>query len=298
MFNNKDFFRIYETSEKPEACLIVVHGMEEHSSRYSSFASELASNGIACLIYDLPGHGENTGDGGLGWFGAENGADTLTESSLEACTYMKNKYSGVPLVYMGHSMGTMIARCFLQKYDGLIDGMILTGAPNYQPAGKAALVLSKAAVLLKGDKGSSKLLDQLATGSFNKAVRNPRTSLDWLSFNEKNVDAYIADPLCGQPFKTAGYEALFTLMDRMGNLSLYRCNKPLLPVFLAAGEEDPCTGGRKGFEDTVSRMKEAGYEDIEYKLYPRMRHEILNENEKEIVVNDLISWIHKKITSE
>ena len=281
----------FGTETKPDAVMFVVHGMEEHRYRYDEFARYLADRGIAVVTYDLPGHGETDPDENRGWFGEKNGWNTLVNSAVDMALAAKKQFPKVPLFLFGHSMGSMIGRCFLQLHDGMIDGMILSGAPVYTPAATAGRLLASAVARRKGRKGHSALLDQLATGNFNKGIENPRTPVDWLSYSEENVDRYIEDPDSGFPFTIQGYRDLFDGMIRMNDLSLYRCNHPDLPIYMIAGEDDPCVGGEKGFHYSAERLRAAGYQNVGVRMFPGMRHEILQEDDRKIVYDDVLSWI-------
>lgn len=298
MTNNHLSFQVFRPESDARAVVFTVHGMQEHKERYEDFAKYLSSRGIGCITYDLPGHGETAGDEeNKGWFGEKDGWRNLVSSAVEIDELARKEFPGIPAVFFGHSMGTMIGRVFLETYDGLIDAMILSGAPCYNPG---CILGKKTAQLIgkfKGKRGHSGLLDQMATGSFNGSIENPRTKLDWLSFNEKNVDDYIADPWCGFPFTIQGYQDLFELMIRMHDVSAYRCTEPNLPVLFFAGEEDPCTGGQKGFADSQETLRKAGYQNIESRLYPHMRHETLHEDDAETVMKDTADWILEKVTA-
>ena len=282
--------KVYRPEGEIKAAVFIVHGMEEHQRRYQAFAQYLNTKGIGVITYDLPGHGE-TDPEERGWFGEKNGWDCLVNSAVEIGVLTKKEFPNVPVFYFGHSMGTMIGRTFLQKNDGLIDGIILSGVPNYTPAASAGVVLAKSIALEKGKKGHSKLLDTMATGSFNNVIENPRTPVDWLSYNEENVDRYIEDPDCGFPFTIQGYVDLFEGMLAMHDVKRFRCTKPELPIYVFAGEDDPCIGGKEGFDDSVNTLSKAGYETIETKLYPNMRHETLNETDCITVFEDVSAWI-------
>lgn len=288
-------YRVYRPETGLRAALFLIHGMEEHQKRYRKFAEYLSRNGIGVITYDLPGHGETSTGEDRGWFGEENGWENLVQSAVDIAIITRKTFPRVPLICFGHSMGTMIGRCFLQKYDSLIDGIILSGAPAYVPAAGAGEIIARSIGRVKGKKGHSKLLDTLATGGFSNAVKDARTPLDWLSVNEENVDSYIADDDCGFPFTNRGYYDLFSGMIRMHDVSLYRCTDPGLPIYLFAGAEDPCTGGEKGFEGSVETLRKAGYENIETKLYPGLRHETLNEKKNAEVMADVLTWIDAHI---
>lgn len=285
-------YTVYRPETAAHAVMFVIHGMQEHQRRYAGFAKAMNEKGIAVITYDLPGHGETSPDqADRGWFGEKDGWNTLVESAVEICRLAQKEFPGIPVVLFGHSMGTMVGRTFLQLHDGMVDAAVFTGAPNYQPAASVGKLVGAAVAKKEGKRGHSKLMDTLATGGFSKAVKDPRTPLDWLSVNEANVDRYIADPDCGFPFTVQGYCDLFAGMIAMNNIKAYRCAKPGLPILFAAGEGDPCIGGEKGLASSVDTLRKAGYTNITSKLYPGMRHEILNETDADTVINDIAGWV-------
>ena len=150
-------------------------------------------------------------------------------------------------------------------------------------------------VRISGPKSHSKILDGLATGQFNRKIERPRTAVDWLSYNEENVDNYISDPLCGVPFTVSGYYDLFDGMMRMADEDRYYRMNTGIPILFVAGQEDPCTGGESGFRSSVSFLKDVGYRTIDTILYPGMRHEILHEKKADTVMNDIVSWLQEHI---
>lgn len=286
--------RVYRPEGEPHAVLVIVHGMEEHCRRYRDFAVFLKRHGIAVLTYDLPGHGDAARRGNeLGWFGETDGWETLVGSAATAVGKMKKEYPDVPLWLMGHSMGSMIVRCYLQEHDDQVDGVILSGAPAYIHGVRAVRPLIAAAARAKGRRGHSRILDRLITGAYNRDIENPRTDFDWLSYDPENVDRFSADPLCGIPFTIQGYRDLAGGMVAVHRLSAYRCRRPDLPVYFAAGTDDPCIGGPEGWNETVQLLQKAGYRNVHARLYDGMRHEILNERGHEQVYRDMLGIIEE-----
>lgn len=284
--------RVYRPEGEVYAAVVVVHGMEEHSLRYRDFARYLADHGIFVFTYDLPGHGGAARSGNeLGWFGEKGGWQNLLDSVIQATEAVRKEVGNLPLWLFGHSMGSMLARCFLQENDTLIDGVILSGPPCYNPLAPGALALTAALKKVKGSKGHSRLLDKSITGAFNTVIEHPRTGFDWLSHNEDNVDAYIADPLCGNPFTIGGYHDLLTGMVMMQSVKSYQCSSPSLPVYFIAGDEDPCIGGPDGFNASVQVLQKAGYENVHTRLFEGMRHEILNEDNRQEVYDCVLNTI-------
>lgn len=278
--------------DHPKGAIVIVHGMAEHRQRYDEFAQFLKQNDYATALYDLPGHGSSCPEEDRGWFGERNGWQTLVDSAGEMIRIMREKVPGKPLILCGHSMGSMIARCFLQENEAAIDGLILSGAPCYQATAQVGFLLAKAVRLRKGAKGHSAFLDNLTTGGFNAEQKNARTPFDWLSYNEENVDRYIADPLDGFPFTVQGYIDEISGCIRMHEVKKYHCTKPQLPILFFAGKDDPCTGGQEGLQDSIDTLRKAGYENIRCNQYEHMRHETLQETNRSLVMQDILTWLN------
>ncbi len=276
---------------QPKASVVIVHGMAEHRQRYDKFAQFLEQNGYAVALYDLPGHGVSCLPADYGWFGAKDGWQNLVDSAHEMLRIMKERVPDKPVFLFGHSMGSMIARCLLQETDTDFDGLILSGAPCYPSAAPIAILLAKAVRINKGAKGHSSFLDNLMTGGFGASVPDPRTPFDWLSYNTENVDRYMADPLDGFPFTVQGYIDEITGCIRMHDVKRYHCTRGQLPIYFFAGEDDPCTGGRKGLEDSMLTLRKAGYSNIRCQCYEHMRHETLQEADCLLVMQDVVAWL-------
>lgn len=274
---------------EPKALIQLAHGMAEHKERYLPFMEYLAGRGYACLINDHRGHGKSVkSPDDLGYFYA-GGANALVEDLHQLTLWFKARYPGKKLFLFGHSMGSLAVRVYRQKYDGDIDGLVVCGSPGPNPATGAGLLLNKVMTLFKGERYVSKLFVQMTTGGFAKACPDPSTPNAWLSTNQDNVRAYDADPLCGFPFTLNGYKALLTLMR-----DAYRpvpAGHPDMPVHFLSGENDPCAPDRKGFDAAVARVKADGYRHVTAKMYPGMRHELLNHAERQRVYDDLAALL-------
>ena len=281
---------LYEC-EKPKAVIQMVHGMEEHKERYDAFASYLASHGFNVLVSDLRGHGENAPL--LSHIADKKGDELLIEDQQEIRKYIKDTYKGLPVYLFGHSMGTIISRVLIQTDANEYEKVCLSGYVNPNPAGAAGIFLSGLIALFKGKKGYSRFITNLVMGPFNKNIENPKTPIDWLSYNEENVKAYAEDPLSGKEFTLGSYNALFRLINKMGKAGKYQPINEKLRFLLAAGKDDPCTGFEKGREASKKLLEKAGYKDIEVITYDHMRHEILNETEKQKVYEDLLAYFEK-----
>ncbi len=292
--NNQIVYSMYRPSKKPLANIVIVHGMMEHRKRYDYFARALCDAGFAVITYDQRGHGDSVSNPDeLGFFANERGWKLLIQDCNDVCDQIKKEYPKIPTILFGHSMGSIVVRSFTKRHDINIEGLILSGAPNYQPAVKFGHLAAQAISLVQGPTKRSELLHNMSVGAFNKTIMNPRTPSDWISVNEENVDTYLNDPLCQFKFTNSAYADLMFGLRDINDLMRWGCNNPNLPILFIAGSEDVCTGLEKGLDHSIGRLKEVGYNYVERRVYPGLRHEILNEKERDQVITDVIQWIKR-----
>ena len=275
-------------TEGARAVIQMVHGMEEHKERYYDFIRYLTEHHYAVVISDLRGHGSDAPV--LSHIADEHGARLLVQDQQKITEWITEHFPGLPLILFGHSMGTIIARVLLQTDSAKYAAVALSGYVNPNPASSVAVMLGKMMKGMKGSRGHSKMLNNLALGSFAKSIKDRKTDLDWLSHDEENVKRYIENPLCGSEFTVGSFQALFELLQQMGKTAGYQKVRRDLPVLLISGKDDPCTGGDKGRESSRSVLSGAGFQNISVITYDHMRHEILNETDYQKVYSDLRSF--------
>ena len=278
---------VYE-AKNAKGYVQIIHGMQEHKERYEYFANKLLENGYTVVVSDTRGHGYNAPI--LGYTAEKNGNKLILEDQKLITEYIKNTYQIDKVILFGHSMGSIVARNLLQTETNNYSCVVLSGYPNYQSAVKLGLLIAKVIRKIKGGKYYSKLLTNLSVGSFNKKIKNPKTKVDWLSVNEDNVEEYINDPYSGHKFLTSSFIDLFQLMVNMNKVSNYK-NVKSIPLLLLRGMEDPCTGGDKGSFNSIKTMSKAGLRNITELKYDNMRHEILNEKDKDLVIKDILNFL-------
>ena len=278
-------------AKSPKAVIQFVHGMEEYKERYDAFAEYLSSKGFTCVTSDLRGHGKNAPI--LSHISNKRGDKLIIEDQKVIRKYISKTYKDLPLYLFGHSMGTIISRVLMQSDGSKYSKIALSGYVNPNPIAGVGKALTKCIKLFKGPKGHSKLINGLAVGAFNKTIDNPRTPLDWLSYNKENVDKYIADPLCGVEFTLGSFDALMCLLAKMGKAKKYQSVKEDTPILLIAGKDDPCTGFDKGRESSKALLEKVGYKQVEAVTLENMRHEILNEKENQKVYEELLKFFEK-----
>ena len=284
-------------SGEPAAVLLIAHGVAEHIVRYDPFAQHLAENGIAVYGNDHLGHGGSySTDSEKGFFAEEKGWGFVVRDMHRLADIARSEFPDVPVFLLGHSMGSFLARTYLIKYPGELDGCILSGT-GWQPAAVCAMGLAvcKAEKARLGPRGRSGLVNNLCFGGYNKRIENPATSHDWLSRDASVVQKYVSDSDCGF-ICTVSQTA-----DMLGGIK-YICDKKNIskmdittPVFFISGDEDPVGGYGKGVMQTYTAFVMAGCTDVSIKLYPGGRHEMLNETNRCEVYRDILAWINEKM---
>ena len=275
----------------------IIHGMSEHFSRYEDIAEFMTSKGFVVTGDDHLGHGGSVGeDGQKGYFCDQDPATVVVRDVHRLKKMTQELYPGKPYFIMGHSMGSFIARNYIMRYGTGIQGAVIMGTGNQS---KALINVSKFVAgfqkLFFGDKHPALFINNLAFGGYNKRIDNPKTPFDWLSVNEENVQRYIEDPDCGFLFTVNGFRTLFELIDRLLSKKNLKKVPVGLPLLFVSGAEDPVGDYGKGVMAAKNALAAAGVIDIEMKLYPGLRHEILNEKERDEVKEDIYNWLLKKM---
>ena len=271
----------------------IVHGMAEYIERYEDIAEYMTERGFVVTGDDHLGHGKSVPEGkNYGYFCEQDPATVVVRDVHRLKKITQEAYPGVPYFLLGHSMGSFIARNYLCRYGSGITGAIIMGT-GMQP--KFLIGISKFVAgsqkLFFGGNHISNFINAIAFGSYNKKVPNKRTDFDWLSANAENVDKYIADPLCGRAFTVNGFQTLFELIARLLDKKNVANVPDELPILMVAGADDPVGNYGKGVEQARASLEAAGVKDLIMKLYPGLRHEILNEDTKEQVKEDIYNWI-------
>ncbi|MEG0423852.1 MAG: alpha/beta hydrolase [Erysipelotrichaceae bacterium] len=289
---------IIEPKGKPIAIIQLVHGMAEHRQRYESFMEELSQAGFICVIHDHRGHGDSIKEEeDYGYF-YEDGVNSTIEDVHQISEYIKYLYPNLPLILFGHSMGSLVVRLYAKKYDDELAGLIVCGSPSENKAIPAAKLLVKFMLIFHNDHYRSKFIQKIGFGAYNRNIHQPASGNAWLCSLEDVVDEYDKDQGCGYIFTLNGFETLFTMMHETYSENNWQVKKPDLPILFISGEEDPCAESKQAFEKAVAFMKKVGYRQVDFKMYPKMRHEILNEANKEVVYQDVIHWIKKNDLSK
>lgn len=258
---------------EPKAILQIAHGMGEHARRYPPALVPMMAAGFVLYAEDHRGHGYTAASkDALGDFG-ENGAEAVVEDIAQLTAIARAEHPGLPLVLLGHSLGSFFAQAYVFDHGDEIDGLVLSGTAAF------------------GDRsGPARRLDEIG-----EASAKPRTPYDWLSRDEAAVDAYIADPLCGfsrHPDNAASFGRVAARLKDPAEIA----NIPkALPIYVFVGDKDPINQDLTLLKPLIDRYSAAGLEDLEVKIYPGGRHEMLNETNRAEVVADLLAWLERVV---
>ena len=281
---------------QPRGMVQISHGMCEYFLRYRPFAEFLAEAGLIVFGHDHLGHGYTaTSTRRLGYTAKDGGADFLVEDVHNLTLKMKQEYPDLPVVLFGHSMGSFIARAVTEKYASSYAGAVFCGTCGYgMPVGFARIV-TKHMIKLFGERHRSALLTKVMFGGYNKKCGENCDFHAWLTRDEEVVKAYNENILCNYIFTLRGYDDLFALIAKVSTDEWAQNLAKELPVLVTSGEEDPVGDWGKGVRAVAEKLLDAGMQDVTLKLYPEMRHEIVNEINHEAVWADLLEWINSKL---
>lgn len=281
---------IAEPKGKPKAVVQISHGMAEHKERYFDFMNFLAENGYVVVIHDHRGHGESVKDSrDLGNFYTEN-INFIVDDLHEVTKFACSKYPNLDVLLFSHSMGTLVARNYLKKYDNEIKKVVLCGPPTKNSMAGLGVAIAKCLKPFHGKNKPNKILNKMTFNSYNKGLSLEN---EWICSNPETVKNYNSDNLCGFIFSTNGFINLFRLMKGAFNKKDWNVTNENLPIFVITGENDPVIQNEKKFNELCAFLKELGYKKVESKLYSGMRHELLNETDNAKVYSDVLNFFNK-----
>lgn len=265
--------------DNPKAILQIIHGSAEHKERYFEFAQFMNDNGFAVIISDNRGHGLSVdAQYPLGFI---DSYQKIIDDQYLITQYFRALYPEKEFMLLGHSLGTVFARIYLEKHDAIINKLVLSGTVSYNRFTPIGITLAEIYNHLEGETKHSLLLRTLIMNG---------NDTDWLSKNRENIERFKSDPLCGFAYPNESVLTILRAVHELNELKHYECHNPNLPILCVSGEEDPVTGGSSGLNESFKRLHEIGYTTISNKVYPNMRHEVLNEANRYEVFQDILNF--------
>jgi alpha-beta hydrolase superfamily lysophospholipase len=254
----------------------IAHGLGEHMGRYAELAETLVQREFLVYGNDHRGHGLTAKPAGnFGDFGP-GGFEQLVEDMVSLRMIAKKEYPGKPYILLGHSMGSFATQQFILDYSHSIDGLALSGSGTLD--GLVHLAQS-----VSSGQDPMRLL--------NAAFEPARTPSDWLSRDNAEVDAFIADPLCFSSLTAKSMESFLDASPRLADPKEIRKVRQNLPIYIFSGSDDPVGERLKGVRALIDRYRSAGIASIAHDFYPGGRHEMLHETNRHEVFTNLLVWI-------
>lgn len=270
----------------------IVHGMCEYKERYEGFIDYLTQNGYIVFAHDHRGHGGSvTANENLGYFGDKKGEAIVDDAAL-VTDEIRRLYPGLSVTLFGHSMGSLVVRAYIQKYEEKIDKLIVCGSPSKNSLAGFGLMLNGVISAFRGKKYRSRLMANASTGGGDDKFPGEGKNA-WLTRDKTVVEKYNADEKCNFVFSCNGFSNLLHLVKNAYKKKKYPAKHSDLPIFFMAGADDPVIGSEKKWLAAQQFLRDVGYKNVTGKSYPKMRHEILNELGKEEVYADALAFIEK-----
>src|SRR3984957_15115885 len=273
----------------PRVVVQIAHGLTEHSGRYARLAAALNAAGYGVYASDHRGPGPKAIAADLGHFADEGGWDKVVGDLWTLNRLIVAEQPGRPIIFLGHSLGSFLGRGFIAQHSDALAGAPLSGSSGKPPAiATLGRLIAREERLRLGKRGKSQLLIQMWFGDFNKPFKPARTAFDWLSRDEKEVDAFVADPLCGFPFTT---QLAIDVLDALPRVTSRQSLAPIrkdMPIYVFSGERDPVGANIQGL---IGDLEAGGFTRLTTRIYPDARHETLNETNRDEVTRDLIAWL-------
>lgn len=287
------------TGEATKGVIQIVHGLAEHAARYERFALQLNKAGYAVYAHDQRGHGKSIQDPKeQGYYADQDGWNKVIGDVRTLNQEIKKAHDGLPLLLLGHSMGSMVSQEYIIRHSDTVDGVILSASiDNGGLLLHIGLLVARLERMRLGKHGNSKILHAMSFGDYNKPFKPNRTEYDWLSRDEAEVDKYIEDPLCGFVATTNLWVEFLVGIREFARSKRRSQVRNDLPLFLLTGDKDPVTQMGKAVDALHQSYVKGGMQDVTVKKYPGARHECLNETNRDEVAQDIIDWSNRVVSA-
>jgi alpha-beta hydrolase superfamily lysophospholipase len=291
------YYQVWEPEVKTKAVVQIVHGMAEHSGSYAEIAVFLSQHGYKVYCHDQRGHGKTAGSRrDYGYIADEMGWQLLLEDIHIISSMIRSEQQLMPLFIYGHSMGSLLTQHYIRHWGEEIDGVLLSGTPV-----QSALLLAigrkiaEREIHQNGGRSRSQRLCDLTFGNYNRKFKQTKTPYDWLSRDKEKVAAYIADEYCGGTFTAGFFLDLISGMQLLrGKDNLHKIPHNLAFLFIT-GERDAANANAKGIWKLIDEYERCGFFDLEAIFYPEFRHDLKLELNREMVFNDMVTWLNEKV---
>ena len=290
-------YYIFEPIGEKRGIIQISHGMCEYIMRYEPFAREMCKNGFVVCGNDHIGHGKTApSDELLGYTAEAGGAMIMVKDARMTSGIVRSRYKGLPLFLLGHSMGSFVARLYVEHFGEELAGAIIVGTGGPESPTALGKAVAKAVEKLKGGHHRSRLLDKLAFGGYNKKFKENDPHA-WLTRDKEVRERYAADKYCSFKFTARGFYDLFDMLGEVSKKDWASRLPRELPILIISGDADPVGNYGRGVDKVYRRIEKADVRDVTLRLYHGARHELLNETSKDEIIEHTLEWIEEHLRS-
>lgn len=272
------------------------HGMVDYVGRYHALAEALCAGGWIFAGNCHLGHGKTAGkDEDLGFFADQGGVELVLRDLHAMNRMLRASYPGLPLVVFGHSMGSFLARLYVEKYPHGVSGLIIHGTGGANPLVGFGKALGATVQFFRGARHRSCLISALAFGGYNRRFDKSEGSHAWLTRDTQALVPYRDDKYANFTFTVSAYRDLFRMVEACNSRAWFANYRKDLPTLIVSGDMDPVGNYGKGVEYVYKHLLLAGCSRVTLKMYPGARHELFNETNRQEVFSDILSWLNVTI---
>lgn len=290
---NKVFAEIYMPKTKSAKGVIQLsHGMVDYVTRYTGLAEYLTDNGYIFAGNHHLGHGKTAAtEEDFGYFAEKGGVDYLLRDLHSMNKHLRATFPTLPVIMLGHSMGSFLARLYAERYPHDIAGLIIHGTSGPNPLVRLGKLLVAIRRMAKGGRYRSSFITKMAFGSYNSHYPKSEGKLAWLTRDVQTVSGKYTDKYASFKFTLAAYRDLFDMIARSNSSEWFSKYPEELPTLIVSGTDDPVGNYGKGPTYVYKKLLMARRSKISLKLYEGARHELFNETNRNEVFSDLLAWI-------
>ncbi len=290
-----DGAKIYTTTwqphTRPRAMLMIVHGMVEYIGRYDYFAKKCNAQGYVVFGFDLRAHGQTVRNyQDVGKYDGDLFADCVQDVIFFADKL--HKLYNLPLVILGHSYGSFVLQEVVQRYHNYACA-VFSGSADMQ--GQASVKLGKIVAKLtrffKGKQAPAKMIYKLSFGAYGKGFERQ----NWLTRDNDAFCKYNSDPYCGGVCSAQFYVSFFEHLAKMYNKQSLKSISRTAPLLITSGECDPVGGKKHKLVDKLDLLYRKLGLCVTYQLWQGARHEILNETNKDEIIDWILNYLEQVI---
>ncbi len=276
----------------PKAVVQIAHGASEHAMRYKRVAEALVTAGYEVFANDHRAHGRTAAEFGQFGVARPGGWHAIVEDVRSLNEHIQSELPDVPIVLFGHSMGSMIAQRYLQKWGDGLSALVLSGTTGGRGLDQETLDMIVAVGAGDDADQPSQTFAARFAGFNEPFASDDATGFEWLSRDAAEVQLYVDDPWCGEPLSNGYVADMLSATSTMWRPESEQAIRKDLPIYVMGGDNDPVGGENvSSVRELVARYRDLGAGPITLKLYENGRHEMRNELNRNEVEADLVAWI-------